>query len=187
MRILLLAAAIALSSCERTDDAGSSASACTRFATHEVNWTAEAAPDTITARSDGPTCAQAVVTFVARNADGDPLWAFASTYYDMTAGGIPPEGAPAVSNEQMDEFLAGWANVTTMQSGELPEWRDGVATLTESATTFAYDTPFDRETYEMLRARNLPMICYAAAVEATQCLIVDPASHAPTLMVAYGP
>jgi len=39
----------------------------------------------------------------------------------------------------------------------------------------------------MLRARNLPMICYAAAAEASQCLIVDPASHAPTMMVAYGP
>jgi hypothetical protein len=150
-------------------------------------WTSGSAPDVITARSDGPTCAQAVVTFVARGADGDPLWAFASTYYDMTMGGIPPEGAPAVSNQQMDEFLAGWANVTTMRTGDLPEWREGVATLTESATTFAYDTPFDREVYETLRTRNLAMICYAAAVEASQCLIVDPASHAPTMMVAYGP
>jgi hypothetical protein len=150
-------------------------------------WSNEASPDIILASSQGPSCAQAAVTLVARNAGGDPLWAFASTYYDMTMGGVPPEGAPAVSNEQMDEFLAGWANVTTMRSGELPEWREGVGTLTESATTFAYDTPFDREAYEMLRARNLPMICYAAAVEATQCLIVDPASHAPTMMVAYGP
>ena len=50
-----------------------------------------------------------------------------------------------------------------LTSNTLPEWREGVATLTESATTFAYDTPFDRETYEMLRARNLPMFCYAAA------------------------
>ena len=38
----------------------------------------------------------------------------------------------------------------------------------------------------MLRARNLRMICYAAAVEATQCLVIDPASHAPTMIVAYG-
>jgi len=130
---------------------------------------------------------QAVVTFVARNAAGDPLWAFASTYYDMTAGGAPPEGAPAVLVADVDRFLAGWADVTTQRSSELPEWREGVATLTESATTFAYDTPFDRETYEMLRARNLPMICYAAAVEASQCLIVDPASRAPAMIVAYGP
>lgn len=186
MRILLLAATLALSACAPATTSDQSASACARTATHEVTWSSESAPDTITTRSDGPTCAQAVVTFVARDSAGDPLWAFASTYYDMTAGGIPPEGAPAVTNEQMDTFLAGWADVTLQGSGELPEWREGVETLSASAQTFSYDTPFGREGYEMLRARNLQMICYAAAVEATQCLVIDPASHAPTMIVAYG-
>jgi hypothetical protein len=102
-------------------------------------------------------------------------------------GGIPPEGAAAITDEQMDTFLAGWADVTLQRSGELPQWREGFDTLSASAQTFSYDTPFDRETYEMLRARNLEMICYAAAVEASQCLIIDPASHAPIMMVAYGP
>jgi hypothetical protein len=183
---LILLAALALSACGRQRET-SATEGCARSATHEVRWTNAEAPDIITTRSEGPSCAQAVVTFVARNAQGDALWAFSSTYYDLTAGGVPPEGAPAVSNEEMDRFLAGWANVTEMRSSELPQWREGVASLTESATTFAYDTPFDRETYEMLRARNLPMICYAAAAEATQCLIVDPASNAPTMIVAYGP
>lgn len=187
MRILLLAAALTLGACSPASTSEQSASACTRVATHDVTWSSESSPDTITTRSDGPTCAQAVVTLVARNAAGDPLWTFASTYYDMTAGGIPPEGAPAVTNEQMDAFLTGWADVTLQRSGELPKWREGVATLSTSASTFSYDTPFERETYEMLRARDLQMICYAAAVEATQCLIIDPASHAPTMIVAYGP
>ena len=124
---------------------------------------------------------------MVRNGAGDPLWAFASTYYDMSFGGIPPEGAAPVSDEQMNTFLAGWADVSEMRSTELPEWREGVATLSESAETFSYDTPFDRETYEMLRTRDLPMLCYASAVEASQCLIIDPASHAPTMIVAYGP
>jgi hypothetical protein len=184
MRILFLAAALALSACGQA--ANVAQNGCARTATHDVVWTSEAT-DTITTRADGPTCAQAVVTFVARSANGDPLWAFASTYYDMTMGGVPPDGAPAVSNEQMDTFLTGWADVTEQTSSELPEWREGVATLSESAQTFSYDTPFDRETYEMLRARNLKMICYAAAVEASQCLIIDPASHAPIMIVAYGP
>lgn len=184
MRIFLLATALLLSACGQATNVAQSG--CARTATHDVTWTSETA-DTITTRADGPTCAQAVVTFVARSANGDPLWTFASTYYDMTMGGIPPEGAPAVSNEQMDTFLSGWAAVTEQTSGELPEWREGVTTLTESAQTFSYDTPFDRDTYEMLRARNLKMICYAAAVEATHCLVIDPASHAPTMIVAYGP
>jgi len=187
MRILLLAAALALSACAPANTPEQSASACERIATHDVTWSNETSHDTITVRSDGPTCAQAVVTFVARNSAGDPLWTFASTYYDMTTGGIPPEDAPAVTNEQMDTFLAGWADVTIKRSGELPEWREGVDTLSSSAPTFSYNTPFERDTYEMLRARNLPMICYAAAVEATQCLVIDPASNAPTMIVAYGP
>lgn len=187
MRMLLLAAAIALSACGQ-DTSTQSANACARSATHQVSWSAEGAPDTITTRADGPSCAQAVVTFVARNSAGDPLWAFSSTYYDMTFGGIPPEGAPPVTNEQMDAFLAGWANVTEERTAAfLPEWREGFDTLSASAQTFSYDTPFDRETYEMLRTRDLPMICYAAAVEASQCLIIDPASRAPTMIVAYGP
>lgn len=185
MRFLAIAAcALALAACGQPARQGAG---CARSATHDVTWSDESAPDVITTSSQGPTCAQAVVVFVARNAGGDPLWAFASTYYDMTAGGVPPEGAPAVTEAQMDTFLSSWADVTASTTNTLPQWREGVATLTESASTFAYETPFDRETYEMLRARNLRMICYAAAVEGTQCLIIDPASRAPTMMVAYGP
>lgn len=185
MRIFLLA--LALSACAPTGgDTASNADACARSATHEVTWSG-ATPDTITTTAEGPSCAQAVVTFVVRNAAGDPLWAFASTYYDLTMGGVPPEGAEPVSNERMDEFLAGWANVTEQPTTELPEWREGFDTLSASAQTFSYDTPFDRETYGMLRDRDLPMLCYAAAVEGSQCLIIDPASRAPIMMVAYGP
>lgn len=186
--IAVCLAALVMSACGQPSDTTAASVGCARSATHEITWTDALAPDVITARSEGPSCAQAVVTFVARNAAGDPLWAFASTHYAMTAGDSPPlEGAPAVTDAEMDTFLASWADVTQMRSSELPEWREGVATLTESAETFAYDTPFEREVYQMLRARDLPTICYAAAVEGSQCLIVDPATQAPTLMVAYGP
>lgn len=183
-----LAAAFVLAACgQQQQRSASTAEGCAKNATHEVTWSSEGAPDTITTRAEGPSCPQAAVFFVARNAGGDPLWAFASTYYDLAYGGAPPEGAPPVTAEQMDAFLAGWADVTVSLSSELPEWREGVATLSESAQTFSYDTPFDRETYEMLRARDLRMICYAASVEGTQCLIIDPASQAPIMIVAYGP
>jgi hypothetical protein len=186
-RFVFALAALALAACGQPTQTAESTDGCARVATHEVTWTSAETPDTITTHAEGPSCSQAIVTFVARNGAGDPLWAFASTYYDLTAGGLPPEDAPAVTPEQIETFLAGWADVSEGRSSDLPEWREGVATLTESATTFAYDTPFDRETYEALRARNLPMICYAAAAEASQCLIIDPASNAPTMIVAYGP
>lgn len=185
MRLVFMLAALALSACGNQEEAARAG--CAGAATHDVSWSNANAPDTITTTASGPSCVQAVVTFVARNAGGDPLWTFSSTYYDLTTGGVAPEGAPAVSDEQMQTFLRGWADVTVSSSNTLPEWRADAATLTESASTFAYDTPFERETYEMLRARNLAMICYAAAVEATQCLVIDPASNAPTMIAAYGP
>jgi hypothetical protein len=189
MRWLVIGlAALSMSACSPRAPEAASADGCTRTATQDVTWSGAQTPDHISARAEGPSCAQAVVTFVVRNGAGDPLWAFASTYYDMTMGGVPPEGAAPVSTEEMDRFLAAWADVEVKPSTEtLPEWREGVATLTESATTFAYDTPFDRETYEALRARNLRTLCYAAAVEAVQCLVIDPLSNAPTMVVAYGP
>src|SRR5687768_8478026 len=129
MRHFALAfALLALGACSERQTS-SNVAGCERVATHELTWSHANAPETITTRSEGPSCAQATVLFVARNADGDPLWAFASTYFDMTAGGIPPEGAPAVTEEQMDEFLAGWADVSATTSNTLPEWREGVATL----------------------------------------------------------
>lgn len=155
--------------------------------TRNVAWTQSEATDAITAESQGPTCAQAVVTFVARSAEGDPLWAFASTYFEMTAGGPPPNASAEISAAQIDAFLAGWANVEISRSSDLPEWRGDAATLTESADTFSYDTPFDRETYEMLRARDLATLCFAAGVETVNCLVIDPASQTPALIVAYGP
>lgn len=184
--IVLGLAALCLSACGQVQQAAAPAG-CARSATHQVEWSRAGSQDVITTSSQGPSCAQAVVTFVVRNADGDPLWAFASTYFDMRFGGIPAEGAPEVSDAEMDEFLRGWSQVTLQRTGELPEWRADAATLSESATTFAYDTPFDRDVYEMMRSRNLPMICYAAAVEGSQCLIIDPANNAPSKMVAFGP
>ena len=181
-------AALALSACNQsspTPAEQTTAAGCVRSATHDVRWTDPDTADLITARSEGPSCAQAVVLLVARNAQGDALWNFSSTYYDMTTGGVPPENAPAVSDEQMDTFLRGWANVTAGMSGTLPEWREGAAG--PEAPTFHYSTSFEREQYEAMRQRNLPMICYAAAAEATQCLVVDPISRAPSMIVAYGP
>ena len=185
---IVILASLASSACGQLQQGAESASnGCARSATHNVTWTSAEAPDTIIASSEGPTCAQAVVTLAGRNSAGDPLWAFASTYFDMTLGGRPPEGAQPVDEAEMDEFLASWANVTEMRSGDLPQWREDAATLTASADTFAYETPFDRETYEMLRERNLPMVCHASGAEAVQCLIVDPATNAPAIMAAYGP
>ncbi|MFZ2029011.1 MAG: hypothetical protein WAU68_01770 [Vitreimonas sp.] len=186
-RMILGAAALLLCACgQQTQTATTSASSgCERSATHQVLWTDAEAPDTISVRAEGPSCSQAVVSLVARNAQGDPLWTFINTYHDMTTGGVATDDTPAVSPQQVDHFLAGWANVTAQTSGQLPEWREGAENVGSNGG-LTYTTSFSRESYEAMRQRNARMICYAAAVAATQCLVVDPSSNSPAMIVAYG-
>lgn len=187
MRRIAFAVLLTLAACgprEAREHAG--VEGCALSATHEIAWSADGAPDTVTARAEGPTCAQAFVTLTIRGAQGEPLWAYASTHYAMTAGdGALPADAPAVSNEAMSEFLRNWANIAVQHSNELPAWREGEAG--PRGETFGYHTDFPRDAYEMLRERNLTMACYASGAEAVECLVIDPFSHAPAKIVAYGP
>lgn len=185
MRVLIAGAlALLLSACQPPRQEAEQTGACARTAAKQVEWSGAEA-DTLTAHSEGPSCAQAVVTLTVRNAAGDPLWTLASTYYDMTIGGRSDAPA-AVSPEQVDQFLASWVDVTINRSGELPAWSEDAESLSAAADGMSYFTELDRETYEMLRARNLPQLCFAAAVEASQCLVMDPLSNAPIVIVAYG-
>lgn len=186
LRTTAILAALFLSACGPRTDADV-AQDCARSATHNVTWTRTDAPDVVTARSHGPSCAQAAATLSITDAAGATLWTYSSAYYDLAIGGQAPEGAPDVSAAQMDSFLRAWADVTISRTSALPTWRPDTATLTESATVFTYETPFARDDYEALRQRDLTTLCYAAAVETTQCLILDPSSRTPTLFVAYGP
>lgn len=185
-RILLCFALLALAACGRSAPHAAVGANCDGSVSHSVVWSG-ATPDTVTARSEGPSCLQAVVTLTVRNAAGDPLWVHAATFYAMDAGGAPPAGAPPITNERMETFLDAWSNVNVSQSGALPEWREGVASLTDSVTTFGYETAFERGPYEALRARDLPMLCFASAVASVSCLVIDPLLGAPMIIVSYGP
>lgn len=186
MRTMLIGMLLLLAACNQSQPQQQTvAEGCGRNATHAVTWSNDAAPDLVIASSDGPSCAQAIVTLAFRDAQGEPLWVFASTYYDMSVGGRNPD-APPVSDQEMEGFLNSWADVSAGHSGDLPAWREGAGTLGEAVDGMAYGTAFDRETYESLRARNLPQVCFAAAAEASHCLVIDPMSHAPTLIVMFG-
>lgn len=179
-------ALLALGACgERQPSSTTADAGCERVVTQQVTWSNADAPDTITARSEGPSCAQAVVLLVARNADGDPLWSHAMTYHDLNTGGPPPPDAPAVSAEQMDTFLRSWADVTVTTSNALPEWRDGDAGPAGEGP-LSYDAATDRPSYEAIRAQNLRVVCFAAAVESSHCLFIDPQTGVATMLVASG-
>lgn len=154
---------------------------CARAATRELRLTGADASERITARSSGPSCAQAIVVWTLRDAHGDPLFVFASTFADMANN---PVDHP-VTTDTMDNFLRAWIRAP-IQSSEpsLPDWPQGAENLGASAPAGAsYDTPYERETYLALRARNLPLLCVLNSAESEQCLIVDPISHALTVIL----
>ncbi len=182
--IIFAVAALALSACDTPSQ--HQAAGCAQSATHNVMWSRSGEPDTLTTWSDGPTCKQAAVVLVARNAQGDPLWTFASTHYDMTVGGAAPPDADNVTQEQMQSFLASWANVSLRSTADLPAWSENMSRPGEGVETLAYESALDREAYETLRGRGLPIICYAAAAAAVQCLAIEPGTRAPILIAAYG-
>ncbi len=184
LRWIGILAALGLSACGPRENADV-AQDCAHSVTHNVQWSSTDAADVITASSHGPACAQATADLIIRDASGASLWTFSSAYWDLAAGGPAPEGAE-VTAEQMEAFLRAWAEVSVSRTSRLPQWRADAATLTESASVFSYQTPFARAAYEALRQQDLTMLCYAAAVEDTQCIILDPATRTPTLIVAYG-
>lgn len=182
MRIFLAcAAALALGAC--SGEQSQQAAGCERSVTRNITWSDEAAQDVVTARAEGPSCSQAVVTLVIRKANGDPLWAMATTYFDIVIG--DRSDPTPVSDEQIDQFLQNWANVTLNRTGEQPAWAEG-ADRPGAASGMSYYTELDRDAYEMLRGRNLPQLCYAAGVELSQCLIIDPPTGQPLAFVALG-
>lgn len=180
--------ALSLAACgQQQTESASAENGCALSATHELNWSSDTQSDIVTATAHGPSCGQAIVTLVVRNAAGDPLWTLSRTYLDMVAGGGGPGAPPPVSDEEMQRFLDGWVDLSLGRSSELPAWTESAATLGDAVQGMSYATNFDRDTYEMLRASNLPQICYAAATEGSECLIIDPASHTPAMIVAFGP
>jgi hypothetical protein len=190
--IAFLIAALALSACVQREGPARPQGlkdACAHTAAHSLTWSSPTDKDTVSASSEGPTCAQAVVTLVVRNIHGDPLWTFARSYYELRTGGTRAPGvAPApVTAADMEAFLQSLAQVTTMGSAELPDWAEGKPAPQDASRPFKYVTAYSRQSYESLRAANRALICYAAAAETTQCLIMDPASNAPAVIVAFGP
>lgn len=190
-RIALCVAALLLSACgqphDTPDHEAAPTLACVRTATQPLAWSNPDAPDAVSVRAEGPTCKQAALFFVVRDAQGAPLWTHASTYAALSAGAASENLLPDVSETEMDAFLQNWARVTMQHANQLPEWRAGEAGPSAAGQPLHYVTTLQRDAYETLRHADAPTICYAAAVATTQCVAIDPQTRAPRAIASYGP
>lgn len=139
---------------------------CDLTAVHELSFTSSTAPDTVTARSLGATCDQAVVLLVVRDSEGAPVWTWTGVLTQRF-------GAEFLADDRdaLQDFLARWvqANVATTQAA--PVWDD----------LMAGQTTLDQLTYEDIRARDLPMLCHFSATAREACVFWEPAAGAAGL------
>ena len=161
------------------------AQACHAEAAQQIAAEDAADADVITASAQGEDCASASVTLRIRNAAGDELWRHDSTYHAMTSGGSPPAQLRPVTLEEMQAFLAGWANVTTMRASALPPWTQQ-ADQPGAPGALALSTPLARDAYQALRGNDAAVICLAMDVTRSECMTYDAQTRAAAPVLASG-
>lgn len=159
IRIALLALAVAVAAC-------TSQERCDLTAVHEVSFTNTAAPDSITARSFGASCDQAVILYVVRDGEGAPVWSWTGTLAQRFGAIFSADDREAVR-----DFLARWAQASVATTQTAPSWE----VLSVGQTTL------DQLTYEDIRARDLPMLCHFSATGRETCVFWEPVAGAAGL------
>jgi hypothetical protein len=139
---------------------------CDLTAVHEISFTNAAEPDSITARSFGQSCDQAVILFVVRDAEGAPLWSWTGALAQRFG-----ETFSADDREAVQDFLARWVQASLETTRSAPEWN----------ALAAGQTTLDQLTYEDIRARDLPMLCHFSATARQTCAFWEPAAGAAGL------
>lgn len=123
--------------------------------------------DRVVAALDGPRCDALAATLTIRRPDGALVWTYA-----VRADWLAPEAlGPGASKAAASAAAEAWSNVTVQRTGQFAAWPQTVPGVEPTADM---RTPFDREGYEEIRARNLPVVCFATGAETIDCLFWDP-------------
>jgi hypothetical protein len=134
-------------------------SGCDVAVTRELSFLSAATDETITARASGPACDKAVGLYAIHDAEGRPIWAWA-TPLPRAFGDV----FEAADDDAMRDFLARWAQPTVSTTYAAPAWDR----LSPGQTTL------DRLTYDDIRARDLPMLCHASGTARELCVFWEP-------------
>lgn len=166
MRIFLIAAAFGLAACSPAEEAENLAASCDARAA--VPWEAGGAQYSVEAATTGPDCARSVATLVIRDGSGVPLYA------DVHMSEHVMVLAPARDAAAMETALREWAdpagNTTMQTSSALPEWPANAEGPQNGEFPFYPEAGYDRDSYNTLRANNLPLFCYVQGMESMACV-----------------
>ncbi len=128
--------------------------------TQDLNFTGGVTADKITVRSFGVTCQKAIGIYEITDAEGHPIWAWA-TPLPRAFGDVFTEDP-----DHMLQFLERWSQPDLSTTQSAPEW----STLTPGQTTL------DELTYADIRARDLPMLCHYSGTARQLCVFWEPAA-----------
>jgi hypothetical protein len=139
---------------------------CDLTAVHEISFTNPTTTDSMTARSFGPSCDEAVVLLIMRDAEGAPIWSWTGVLAQRFGEVFSPDDRDAVQ-----DFLAHWVQASVATTQTAPAWD----------ALMAGQTTLDQLTYEDIRARDLPMLCHFSATARQTCVFWEPAAGAAGL------
>lgn len=155
-RLLVLCALLTGAAC-----ADPRAARCDFTETRQIAFTSAEAGDRVTVRSFGVSCDKALGLYEIADAEGRPIWAWATPLPRAFGDGFAAE-----EPEHMRTFLAQWAQPVILTTQSAPEWR----TLAPGQTTL------DELTYADIRARDLPMLCHYSGTARQTCVFWEPAA-----------
>lgn len=154
MRVALLAALALAGACTQQ------AERCDFVKTTQIAFTTGDAQDRVTVRSFGVSCDKAVGVYEIIDAEGHPIWAWA-TPLPRAFGDVFTEP------EHMEAFLDQWAQPVIATTEQAPAWN----ALAPGQTTL------DEFTYADIRARNLPMLCHFSGTARQTCVFWEPVAN----------
>jgi ABC-type Fe3+-hydroxamate transport system substrate-binding protein len=171
MRALIIVAAAALCACGAPTTATTEIAAGCE-ATASSSWTPAGGASAygVTAASEGADCANANATLTITDAAGAVVWTetFPANQVMMLAHATTPE--------DMTQALAEWVNPNTspfQTTADLPVWPVGAEGPTHEEFPFYPEEGARQDTYEGLRSRAVPVICYVQGMESSACLTLE--------------
>ncbi len=179
MRVVVLAAVLALAACNPSTQGNAEAPGAERAAadsaggcaaTASAPWDAGSETLTVEASATGADCASAEATIAVRRGQGPALHAQSFPVSQiMTLAG-------AESAADMQRRLQEWvspAGAAMDSTGDLPEWAANAPNPGETEFPFHPDDGVDRAAYAAVRAADAPMFCFVQGLESEACFYLE--------------
>jgi hypothetical protein len=140
---------------------------CDFTETRQIAFTSATVEDRVVVRSFGASCDKAIGVYEILDAEGRPIWAWASPLQRQFG-----DVFTADESEHMQTFLEQWSQPELARTSAAPQWPD----LAPGQTSL------DELTYADIRARDLPMLCHFSATARQACVFWEPAAGGAGLL-----